>query len=233
MTFKPATNAAEYAQNTRDENKQRELHPNDMGSLDLDTFRALPQTEQRAAWATASDADKRGLAVQCVRRGNHGPDEATIALYLDILESKFGLSVVEAAIVGALERLSQQEASSARTARAAHNADEARFFQRNANAYAKALSYYLAGVRPTPTPNGWMLPSQRTGEPPHLLTMDGDWTCTCLAGAMMHWAKALIIGCEVGYDSLSDADDDAGDEEPIEPVDLGRRLATARAQLAA
>jgi hypothetical protein len=227
MTQHIATSAAEYAERTRDENKQRELHPTDTGAIDLDTFRTLSADAQRAAWALATDADKRGLALQCIRRGNHGPDEATIALYLDILEGKFGLSEIESAVVGALERLAQQEAASARQARQAGARDEAMFFQRAANAYAKALSYYLAGTRPTPTPSGWMLPSQRTGEPPHILTMDGDWTCTCLAGDTMHWAKALIIGIETGYDDL-----ERFDSAP-EPAELGRRIAAARARLAA
>lgn len=229
MTPKPATNAAEYQARTRDENKQRDLHPADMGAIDLDSFSALSQNERRAIWHQASDSDKRGLALQMIRRNNHGPSEETIALYVELLESRFGLSEVEAAIVGALSRLAQQEAQSARTARQAGEKDDARFFQRAANAYAKALTYYITGTRPTPIQNGWMLPSQRTGEPPHLLTMDGDWTCTCLAGDSMHWAKALIIGIEVGYDDLAQFD---AEPEP-EPSDLGRRLAAARSRLAA
>jgi hypothetical protein len=225
MTTKPATTAAEYAENTRDENKQRELHPQDTGSIDLDTFRALPLTEQRAAWALASDADRRGLILQTIRRGQHGPDDATIALYLSLYEAKFGLSEVETAIVGALSRLARESADSARTARAAHLTDDATFFQRAANAYAKALSFYVTGLRPTPIQDGWMLPSQRAGEPPHLLTLSGDWTCTCPAGESMHWAKALIIGIEAGYDDLARLGGDAAslpeDTDPDDFSDVG------------
>jgi hypothetical protein len=228
---------AEYCERTRDVLRQIELHPSDCGAIVLDTFQALPQVERRALWAQASDADKRGLALQIIRRNGHGPSEATIALYVELLESRFGLSEVEAAIVGALSRLAQQEAQSARTARAAGLKDDAKFFQRNANAYAKALTYYLTGTRPTPTDTGWMLPSQRQGEPPHLLIKDGDWVCTCAAGESMHWAKALIVGIEVGYDDLAGVDDGEADEatepEPAAAVALGRRLAVARAQLAA
>jgi hypothetical protein len=90
MTRKPATTAADYTERTRDENKARELHPSDTGALDLDAFSALPQNERRRAWSLASDDDKRGLALQMLRRNNHGPDEANIALYLDVFEAKFG-----------------------------------------------------------------------------------------------------------------------------------------------
>src|SRR5215471_6005992 len=160
MTTKPATSAREYLENTIDENKQRELHPADLGSIDFDTFITHTQETRRAIWAQATDADKRGLALAMLRRNNHGPDEANIALYLSLMEARFGLSEVETAIVGALSRLAQQEAASARTARGAGLADDAKFFQRSANAYAKALSYYLAGTRPVPTqtgPGGWLL----------------------------------------------------------------------------
>jgi hypothetical protein len=79
-----------------------------------------------------------------------------------------------------------------------------------------------------------MLPSQREGEPPHPLTKDGDWGCTCAAGESMHWAKALIVGMEVGYDDLA-RPDNAGDDttvpDPTAPVALGRRLAMAREKL--
>src|SRR5262245_32309976 len=133
---KPATSAAEYEARTRDENKQRELHPDVCGSLSLDAMRALPRAEARQIWAQASDADKRGLAIQCIRHGNHGPDEATIAMYLDILEGQLGLSEVEQAVCGALERLAADAAQSARTARKL-GLTEAAFHQRSANAYVK------------------------------------------------------------------------------------------------
>lgn len=240
MNRKPATNAAEYLERTHDELKQLELHPHDIGSLDLSAMRTMPRPEARRIWATASDTDKRGLAIQCIRHGNHGPDEATIAMYLDILEGQLGLSDVETAIIGALERLAHHEAQSARTARLVGEKADAAFFQRSANAYAKALSFYRTGLRPEPTATGWLLPSQRAGEPPHLLTKDGDWICTCQAGESMHWAKALIVGMEVGYDDLAQlaGDDDGAADAGSDPDGaasalLGKRLAEARARLAA
>lgn len=134
-------------------------------------------------------------------------------------------TTTESAVCGALERLAEENAQSARTARAEGVKEDARFFQRSANAYVKALQFYRAGLRPSPTERGgWLLPSQRAGEPPHLLRMDGDWTCTCAAGESMHWAKALIIGIEVALDDL-DRYDDCGETA----AGLGRRLAVARA----
>lgn len=237
MTPKPATSAAEYQERTHDELKQLEIHPHDLGRISLDTFQAMTPDGRRAVWAAATDADRRGLALQIIRRQNHGPDEATIALYLELLDERYGASPVEQAVMGALERLATQEAASARAARAAGESEDARFFQRAANAYTKALCYYRGGIRPEPTPHGYTLPSQRAGEPPHLLTMDGDWVCTCAAGATMHWAKALVIGIEVAYDELAQHDD--GDEEPAldeeaeraAAAELGRRLCAARSRV--
>jgi hypothetical protein len=87
---KPATCNAQYESRTRDENKARELHPSDCGAIVLDTFMAMAQDDRRAVWALASDADRRGLALQIIRRKNHGPDEATIQIYLGQLEQRFG-----------------------------------------------------------------------------------------------------------------------------------------------
>lgn len=106
------------------------------------------------------------------------------------------------AVVAALERLAEIEARAARLARTRGDAKEAGFFQRAANAYAKALGFWLTGLRPTKTPNGYLLPSQRPGEAPHKLHFSGDWLCTCPAGESMHWAKALLIGMEVAQDDL-------------------------------
>jgi len=125
----------------------------------------------------------------------------------------------DAYVIGALERLAEIEANAARVARIAKLPDDAKFFQRSANAYTRALCYWLAGIRPTRTPNGYVLPSQRAGEAPHKLTMDGDWTCTCLAGASMHWAKALIIGLEVAQDDMATLGDDSPPEIPARLLD--------------
>lgn len=201
-TMKPATSAAEYQERTRDENKARELHPADHGRIDLDSFTLMSEDGRRRSWARADDDDKRGFVLQVIRRKGHGPDEETIALFLDDAERRWGPGPVEQAVMGALERLAGQEAAAARLARTAGEPEDARFFQRSANAYAKALRHYQRGIRPEPAPSGYTLPSQRDGEAPHLLVMDGDWVCTCPAGASAHWAKALVVGIETAFDGM-------------------------------
>lgn len=168
--------------------------------------------------------------------------------------------VTDQAVAAALEQLAEREAMAARHARTRARCPklteeqreeirkETSFFQRAANAYTKALLYWTDGIRPERTEAGnYLLPSQRAGEPPHLLAMQGDWICTCAAGATAHWAKMLIIGLEAAHDALEaetvgdsswngytdpetkyDADDYA-DEAPA--TTLGQRLAWARAEI--
>jgi hypothetical protein len=131
------------------------------------------------------------------------------------------LAVFDLAILAALERLSESHAQYARNAIIRDDKSSAALFTRESNAYARALGYYQAGVRPVATPHGYVLPSQRPGEAPHQLTLDGDWTCTCPAGESMHWAKALIIGIEVAHDDmqrLDSGDDGEQDSDPPTPI---------------
>lgn len=123
----------------------------------------------------------------------------------------------DAIVAAALERLAAENAQSARTARAAGIKDDAKFFQRAANSYTRALEEWQAGTRPTRTAaGGWLLPS-RSGGAAHLLTLDGDWMCSCAAGESMHWAKALVIGVEVAGDDQDRFDDDCGETAVSEP----------------
>lgn len=87
--------------------------------------------------------------------------------------------------------------------------DEAKGWQRAANAYSRALQRWNEGVRPNRLEGGrWMLPSQRTGEAPHILSLDGDWVCTCQAGQSDHWAKMLVVAV---VEVLAEAVDPAAD----------------------
>lgn len=83
---------------------------------------------------------------------------------------------------------------------AAKLAAEVKLLRRTRNAYANALQEWINGLRPVMLANGaWMLPS-RNANAPHILTKDGEWGCTCDAGASMHWAKALVEGVEIACD---------------------------------
>jgi hypothetical protein len=252
MTRKPATSAAEYAERTRDENKQRELHPHDTGSLDLTAMRTMPRVEARRVWAAASDADKRGLAIQCIRHGNHGPDEATIAMYLDILEGQLGLSPIDRSVAGALERLADSHQRSAETA---ETSDERVYFRRWAGAFRKALLFYLQGARPEQAPCGsWLVMSASRFGQVHQVERSGQ--CTCEAQNRGCWHSALVTGIETGYDDLTrlgaddgatvpedQGPDDFSDVDPVERAprldspatvaSLVQRLTAARAKIAA
>lgn len=120
---------------------------------------------------------------------------------------------VELAVEGALERLAFDNGQHAR---AAETKDDRAYFRRAATSYGNALIEYKAGVRPASLASGaWLLPSRRPGEAPHIVRMDGDWTCSCKAGASMHWPIALIVGIEVSQDDMNRFDDDDLEDELV------------------
>ena len=233
MNRKPATSAAEYAERTRDENKARELHPSDLGNIELDTFQAMSSEGRRQVWAAASEGDRRGLALQIIRRQGHGPDEATIALYLEELDARFGLSAVERAVCGALERLADSHQRSFETA---ETKAERTYFSRWAGAFRKALYYYKReSVRPEQLASGaWLVPSATRADKVHGVSRDGR--CSCEALDRGCWHSALVAGVETGYDELGQMDDEEEEAQPAPAVwsthgDLGRRLCAARSRL--
>jgi hypothetical protein len=108
---------------------------------------------------------------------------------------------LETVIAGRLEAEAIRYANEVLTSRANGDKAAAKEAQRTANAFSKALLYWNEGIRPEMTEAGnWLLPSQRPGEPPHLLHKNGDWCCTCQSGAAIHWAAAMVIGVEMAYD---------------------------------
>lgn len=158
-------------------------------------------------------------------------------------------ATTEAAVVAALEKFEEEYRDYEATARAAGLADDATEWLRHANAYMRAREQYEAGIRPESLGDrAYVMPSQRPGGESHLLRFDGDWTCSCKAGASAHWAKHLIIGIERAYEDMQRFDSDpSGDDCPDHgphtdddcpkcdaPVllDLGTRIARARMALA-
>ncbi len=225
--------------------------------IDLAAFLALAPEARAARWRQFDRSAKHQLVCQAiVKQTGRDWEPEEVAAGIAHYDAKYGseLMASEAAVYAALERLAEENARTARQARERHDADDARFFQRAANAYVKALRLYRDGVRPEQLPSGqWTLPSQRQGEPAHLLFKDGDWVCTCAAGASMHWASALIIGIELATDLLDEglvgeaeiadsqysiADSADGDDlsaigYQLSAMSLGRALALARAELIA
>lgn len=147
------------------------------------------------------------------------------------------LDPIDCAIIGALERLAQEHASAARLAEQAHDKAHAIEERRQTTAYTRALEQYRKGVRPDVLPSGArIVPSSTPGHPAHLITMDGDWVCTCKAHASMHWPIALIIGIEVAMDDLERFDDPPGEPSPMgddEGDELPERAPIAHGKAAA
>lgn len=214
-------------------------------ALDCADLAALFKSDKDAAWARLATLNAGQLVVQAYAMASYLSSEGRAVEGGDVLgrwqtglarRAEAGPTTIESAVMGALERLAEEHARSARTARVQGLKDDAKFFQRNANAFTRALLFYRAGLRPSPTQEGgWLLPSQRPGEAPHLLTMSGDWTCTCPSGQQIHWASALLIGIEAGTDDLNRFDDcgetAATHEEPPPAAPLGQRIAQARARV--
>lgn len=218
--------------------------------FDLAAFAALDPATKAARWRQFDQATKLQV-VQLALVAKHGDcDQALIAHHVAKLDARWGQepTTTEAVVSGELARLADAEAQHARAARQVGEMAHAKDYQRMANAYANALAQYQAGIRPVALAGGrWTLPSRRSGEPAHVLTLEsGLWVCTCAAGATAHWASALMVGIEVADDAMLDADDDepgadcpdhgphAEDDCPkcrceIE-ADLGARIARARRQ---
>jgi hypothetical protein len=197
--------------------------------IDLDAFLALKGEARAARWRQWPLSAKEDAIVQQLDRAGLDWDQATIDRWVAHYDAKFALSPIDAAVEAAIERLADENAQHARTAREHGEKADAAFFQRAATAYTNALIEYRRGVRPERMASGaWLLPSRRPSEAPHVVRMDGDYVCDCKAGASMHWPLALIIGIEVATDDMERFDD--GDDLAA-AAELGRRLAAARAKL--
>jgi len=121
---------------------------------------------------------------------------------------------VDMAVEGALERLAMEHSQAARLADQLGDKAHRKAERAATTAFSGALIEYKAGVRPELLASGaWLLPSRRAGEAPHIVRMDGDWVCSCCAGANIHWPIALIVGIEVANDDMERFDDGDADEE--------------------
>lgn len=214
MTHTPATSAAEYETRTRDENKQRELHPADMGSIDCAAFILQSRDGQRVVWFSASDADRRGLAIALLRRKGHGPDEESIANYLLAMDERFG---------------SDQATPSAAELTAAC-ADRAAGHM--AARYGKLAQRIEAGAR-LAWSSGVLLVASPSGALYHV----GAAGCDCpngTAGRSQCWhllCRSLLLELLDEWAALADEQDLAGGVPPPDPpaARLISRLVAARA----
>lgn len=128
------------------------------------------------------------------------------------------------------------------------NKEEIAYWRKQRNAFVKAQTYYLQGVRLTQTPSGYTVPSaSRPGALIHRCTRAGEiWICSCEARSFC-WHSALIHGYERGcelealaedaaelalHQEMADAADILADAQTTRR-DFGRRLSEAQAQLGA
>lgn len=181
--------------------------------IDLDAFLALAPEAKAIRWRQWDAAAKADVVIQQLNAKQLGWDNATVAGYIAKYDAKYALGPVEAAVEGALERLALEHAGAARLADQAGDMTHRKAERAAATAFTNALREYRRGVRAALLPSGnWLLPSSSGGRA-HIVTMDGDWTCNCEAGANMHWPIALIIGIEVAMDAMAETDDGAPESE--------------------
>lgn len=188
--------------------------------ISLDGFLALKGETRAARWRQLDHGSKFQLVAQAiVKQTGRDWTDAEVAEGIALYDAKYSAGPVELAVEGALERLALDSAQHARSSAAADEPKDATFFRRSATAYTNALIEYRNGVRPQLLAGGaYLLPSRRPGEPAHIVSMDGDWTCSCKAGASMHWPIALIIGIEVSHDDMERFDDGDVEIAPARPI---------------
>lgn len=191
-------------------------------------FVALKGEAQAARWRGLDHGAKFRLVVRRIEQLGMSWEPSVVEAQIAKYDERFAAGPVERAIEGALERLAEESSQAMRLARADGDKAGGTFWQRAATSYTNALIEYRKGVRPELLPSGaWLLPSRRSGEAPHIVRMDGDWVCSCKAGASMHWSLALIIGIEVAHDDMQTFDDPPAEPTPAE---LGRRLCEERSR---
>lgn len=201
----------------------------------LATFVALSPADKAIRWRGLDAGAKYRLIVRQIEAMQMSWEPSVVAAQIAKYDDRWALGPVDAAVEGALERLALQHSDAARLADGAGDLAHRKHERAAATAFANALIEYRKGVRPDVLPSGaQLLPSRRAGEAAHLITRDGDFVCSCSAGANWHWPLALIIGLEVAHDDMTAWDD--GDIEPEDmptPAQLGQRLCAARARVAA
>ena len=148
-------------------------------------------------------------------------DDASVALWVERYNTRYGteplatdtqpdLTTIDRAVAGALETLATQADTGLR---AASEPADRTHWRRELNAANKALALFLAGTRPTSTPDGDYLIASATQA--GTVYRVGSLGCSCPAGiaGSSCWHASLITAWQMGYDTV-ELVDDAGDDEP-------------------
>lgn len=183
----------------------------------LAVFVALSADEKARRWRGLDHGAKFRLIARRIEQLGKSWMPSDVEAQIAKYDDRYALGPVDAAVEGALERLALDNSQAAQQA---ESKEDRAHFRRAATAFTNALIQYRNGVRPDVlSSRAQLLPSRRPGEAPHLVTLDGDWMCSCKAGASMHWPIALVIGIEVAMDDL--ARFDGACDPPNEPSPLG------------
>lgn len=183
--------------------------------IDLDAFLALNGEERAARWRQWPVSAKEDAIRQQLGRAGYDATAEIVAQWISHYDEKYTAGPIERAVEGALERLIDEHSQAIRLAVQSGDKASATAERRQTTAFSNALDQYQKGIRPDVLPSGARrIPSSTPGKPVHIVTMDGDWVCSCQAGASMHWPIALVIGIEVAEDHMRAFDDPPG-ENPL------------------
>lgn len=188
-------------------------------------FVALSPEQQAACWRGLDHGAKFRLCVRRIEQLGMTWMPSEVEKFICKYDERYAAGPVELAVEGALERLALEHSNAARLADQLGDLAHRKAERAATTAFTNALVQYKAGVRPQLLASGaWLLPSRRAGEAPHIVRMDGDWVCSCCAGAAWHWPIALIIALEVADDDMDRYDDGPDAEADRAAAVLAERL---------
>lgn len=193
-------------------------------------FVNLSPERQASCWRGLTHAEKSRLVVRRIEAIGKDWTPSVVEAFIAKYDERFCAGPIDAAVEGALERLALEHASAARLADRLGDMAHRKVERAAATAFTNALDQYRKGVRPQLLASGArLIPSSQPGKPAHIVRMDGDWVCSCAAGANMHWPIALIIGLEGSQDDMERYDDGPDAEADRAAAELSERLdATAQ-----
>lgn len=198
--------------------------------ISLDGFLALKGEARARRWRQLDRAGKFQLVAQAIERQGFDWMPSDVDAQIAKYDERYAAGPVELAVEGALERLAIEHANTARLADRLGDMPHRKVERAAATAFTNALVQYKAGIRPQLLDSGaWLIPSSTSGKPAHIVHMDGDWVCSCAAGANMHWPIALIIGLEGAQEDMQTYDDGGDADADRAAAQLAERLdATAQ-----
>jgi hypothetical protein len=191
----------------------------------LTVFLSLKGEEQARRWRGLDHGAKFRLVVRRIEQLGKTWMPSVVEAQIAKYDERFAAGPIDAAVEGALERLAIEHSNAARLADRLGDKAHRKTERAAATAFTNALVQYKAGVRPQLLDSGaWVIPSSTVGKPAHIVRMDGDWVCSCAAGANMHWPIALVIGIEVSNDDMQTYDDGPDADADQTAAQLAERL---------